>query len=593
MTGRSRKRIALVTDSLFGIYQSELRKAFERAAHRDDLDLVIVIGRGLHHPDPGERAQNQVYDWVTSKSVDGAVLLSGVLMNFAGSSAMDGLVERLGKLPKVSIGVELSRAPSVTVDNRAGMRAAVDHLLQVHGCRRIGYIAGPADNPEAKARLEGYRYAMEARFLPFDQNLVEYCPFTLDGGSTAMQRLLGRGRMFDAVVAANDAIAIGASQVLSARGLSVPSRIRMMSFDDSPLAVSALLSSVAQPFNQLALHALDQLKGVMQGRSVRDIAFCPRLALRRSCGCSDAESISELPAFKSQQRVSQYIAKHRPALLECLLELNASCYDWWSARVERLLAGLEAAVAGQEREFMVALDALVVEAFEDGIPVEQVGRSVTRLRRHLQGAEDAERLERLWNRALVRLTSTLGKVERERRTEAFERAEALRNATVALWGVHDEQQLAERLALELGRLGVQRAYLGLMSGHDCENVHPLLRLDPEVGARYGGVSHPVLQLVPEDGTRAKEPSTWMLSAINFGSQLTGVLACEGGTDVLVFEELRTQIGAVLEVMALRRSLMPEPTTVPRPRPMDSSSPPAVPPSAASREDTATSPKLVS
>jgi DNA-binding LacI/PurR family transcriptional regulator len=565
LTARARRRIAFVTDSLFGAYQSELRKAFERAALRRGLDVVTLIGRGLGHADPAERAQNVLYDWLTPESVDGAVLLSSTLMNFLGSGPLEGLIARLGTMPKVSIGATLQRVPSITVDNRAGMRAAVDHLIEAHGCRRMGYLAGPSDNPECRARLEGYRYALEAHFLPYDSRLVEHSAFTIDGGSQAMHKLLERGRVFDAIVAASDALAVGALQVLNARRLPVPERMRVIAFDDSPVAVSALLSSVAQPFNQLALHALDALEGAMAGRSVREIAFWPRLALRDSCGCGDTDLQTQLPALGKGQKLGEYLAAQRTALGERLQELNAACFDWWSTRAERLLLGVEAAVAGDEREFSLTLDQLVAEAFEDGVPVEQIGRSLARLQRHLQSAPEMRALGAVWSRALAQLTSALGKMERKHRMESVARAAALRDAALGLWGVERERQLAERLAEALQRMRLEPAYLGLLSGPQRDRMMPCLQIDASGALRWDGPSYPVQQLLPEGFPGVDLPSTLLVSVVNFGPHVSGIWACNGRADVFAFEQLRTEISAVLQLLALRRALELDPAAVPAPQ----------------------------
>lgn len=567
MSPRPRHRLAFVTDGLFGPYQSELRRAFERAALQRGYDVLAVIGRGLGHPDPAERAQNVIYEWLSPDAIDGAALLSSTLMNFVGSAALEGLIARLGRVPKVSIGAKLPRVPHIAVDNRAGMRAAVDHLIEVHGCRRIGYLAGPTDNPEARARLEGYRYALEAHLLPFDQSLVEHGPFMIEGGAAAMQALLERCRMFDAVVAANDGLAVGARQVLSARGLSVPYRIRLIAFDDSPVAASEQLSSVAQPFNQLALHALDALEATIQGRRVQDMAFTPRLALRDSCGCGHANRRTELPALSNGQSAAEYLAAQRSTLAECLQELNAASFDWWSSRSERLVLGMESALAGKERDFLSMLDDLVGEAFEDGVPIDQIGRALTRLQRQLQGADPAKSTDRIWTRALAQLTSALGRREQKRRIEGMARSSALRDVTVGLWNVQDEGELARRLASELPRLGVKRAYVGLLTGAARDRLQPCLQLDSS-GVRLSGPSHPVRQLLPQGFLVAAAPSTWLVGAINFGAQVTGIWACDGGTDVLIFEQLRTEIGAVLQLSALRRALSLHPAGVPAPLRVD-------------------------
>ena len=436
----------------------------------------------------------------------------------------------------------------------------------------MGYLAGPNDNPESRARLEGYRYALEAHFLPYDPKLVEHSAFTIEGGSLAMQKLLERGRVFDAIVAANDAMAVGALQVLSARRLPVPERIRVIAFDDSPVAVSALLSSVAQPFNQLALHALDALEGAMTGRSVREIAFWPRLALRDSCGCGDTDPVALLPALGKGQKLGEYLAAQRAPLAERLQELNAACFDWWSTRAERLLLGVEAAVGGDEREFSFTLDQLVAEAFEDGVPVEQIGRSLARLQRHLQNAPEMRALGAVWSRALAQLTSALGKMERKHRMESVARGAALRDAVLGLWGVERERQLAERLAEALARMGIRPAYLGLLSGPQRDRVTPCLQIDASGALRWEGPSYPVRQLLPEGFPQLDEPSTLLVSVVNFGPHVSGIWACNGRADVFAFEQLRTEISAVLQLLALRRALELDAPAVPAPLRADEPAP---------------------
>ena len=165
---------------------------------------------------------------------------------------------------------------------------------------------------------------------------------------------------------------------------------------------------------------------------------------------------------------------------------------------------------------------------------------------------------------MAQLTSALGRTEQRSRVEGVARSSALRDVTVGLWSVQDEAELARRLAAELPRLGVKRAYLGLLTGAARDRLQPCLQLDGS-GVRLSGPSHPVRQLLPQGFLAAAAPSTWLVGAVNFGAQVTGLWACDGGTDVLVFEQLRTEIGAVLQLWALHRALALELSGVPAPR----------------------------
>lgn len=576
MSERSRPRIALVTDGLFDSYQIDLRQAFERVALREGFDLVVVMGRCPGDPDPVERVQNVLYDWITPKSVDGVVLLSGVLVNFLGTTAVEALVKRLGSLPKVSIGVEMLQVPSVTVDNRTGMRLATEHLLRVHDCRRIAYLAGPPDNQEVKARLEGYRYALEAHLLPFDERLVEYGPFSIASGMACMEAILARGEKFEAVIAANDIMALGAQQVLTAKR-QVPGHVPLLGFDDSPLATPSHLSSVAQPFNQLAVQALKALQDAMNGRVARHVALSPRLALRNSCGCTDAGLRSRLPAVEGlDPRV--YLAKHRPALIKFLRDANGASFEWWSSRVERLMLGIESAMRGDEEKFMETLHALALEAYADGVPVEQIGRNISYLQRHLaqargntSGQIHLERqssqgkgnsgvqlqLERSWGSALSRVAATLGHLESKKRFDALKRSAALRQTSLRLWTASDERELATQLGSDLPKVGVRFAYLGLLNDKTPGLCQPFLQLGPDGAVSLGGPLHPVEQLVPTGFADASAPSALLVAVINSGEDVRGILACDGGIDTFVFEQLRIEIGAMLELLSVRRELSNE------------------------------------
>ena len=215
------KRIGLLFGGLLTSYPVTMRNALERSARRRSCSSIMVLGRQLEHPDVNERTQNAAYEWVSSSCVDGVIALSGVM----GSAAtVAGVLERLAPMPTVSLGLDLAGLPSITVDNRLGVSKAVQHLLGKHGARRIAYISGPRDNPEANARLDGYRDALLAHGLTPSPSLIAHGSFSMSTGAACMGELLDREPLIDAVVAANDYLALGALNVIQSRGMAVPNR---------------------------------------------------------------------------------------------------------------------------------------------------------------------------------------------------------------------------------------------------------------------------------------------------------------------------------------------------------------------------------
>lgn len=125
---------------------------------------------------------------------------------------------------------------TVAINNRRGGRQAVEHLLSL-GHRRIAFVGGSLRSPSFEERLLGYRDALEAARLPFDESLVRL------GGSYAghenMKRLLDLPEPPTAVFVCNDLNAAKALKAIHERGLFVPEDVSVVGFDDSSRAVEA------------------------------------------------------------------------------------------------------------------------------------------------------------------------------------------------------------------------------------------------------------------------------------------------------------------------------------------------------------------
>jgi DNA-binding LacI/PurR family transcriptional regulator len=127
-------------------------------------------------------------------------------------------------------------APSVDVDNRAGARIAVDHLISL-GHRRIGCITNaPLAYTAAADRAAGYRDALEAAGIDAAPELVIEGGFDAASGYAAIAQLLRNPPRVTAVFIASDIVAFGALRGLREAGLRVPADVSVVGFDDIPLA---------------------------------------------------------------------------------------------------------------------------------------------------------------------------------------------------------------------------------------------------------------------------------------------------------------------------------------------------------------------
>ncbi|GLX01575.1 LacI family DNA-binding transcriptional regulator [Microtetraspora sp. NBRC 16547] len=201
------------------------------------------------------------------------------------------------RAPVVVIGSvpEGTGVDNVRADSRTGVRLALDHLHGL-GRRRIAFVNGPTDTVPGAARAAAYREALAALGLPYDEDLVEVGDFYRADGAAAVQALLDRAADVDAIMCANDLIALGALDVLRRAGRRVPEDVAVVGMDDTYLAAVAwpALTSVslgsARRGRAAAELLLDRLENGQ--REPRVVTVEPRLAVRASTvGVRAAETV--------------------------------------------------------------------------------------------------------------------------------------------------------------------------------------------------------------------------------------------------------------------------------------------------------------
>ena len=237
---------ALLAETLWGIGSE---------AHRGGYRVLVEP----LSPDGGRYS-----DLVQSQRVDG-LIVSGPRTDDEELAALvaDGFPIILqGSLPSLD-------APSVDVDNRAGARTAVEHLLAL-GHRRIGCITNaPLAYTAAADRLAGYLDALESAGVPRAPELIVEGAFDAASGCAAMNDLLASAPDLSAVFIASDIVAFGALRALREAHRLVPGDVSVVGFDDIPLArhFDPPLTTIRLPARDLGVAAGRALVERLAGRA--------------------------------------------------------------------------------------------------------------------------------------------------------------------------------------------------------------------------------------------------------------------------------------------------------------------------------------
>jgi LacI family transcriptional regulator len=173
-----------------------------------------------------EEDEERCMSELLARRVDGIIIFSGRLK--------DRELAEYAKQVPIVVSARSLKAPgiySLPVDDERGAMLATQHLIEL-GHRRIAFIAGILNHPDASLRLKGYQRALADAGIAHDPKLVVPGDFHEEGGVEATQRLLNSGSKFTAMFCVNDQTAYGACLALYRNGLSVPRDVSVVGFDD-------------------------------------------------------------------------------------------------------------------------------------------------------------------------------------------------------------------------------------------------------------------------------------------------------------------------------------------------------------------------
>jgi DNA-binding LacI/PurR family transcriptional regulator/signal transduction histidine kinase len=530
--------LGVLVDWLEDVYQNSVLSGIRAAARSANVNLICFAGGVLRSPDAFGARRNGVYELANSDTVDGLVILSGTMGNHVGPDELARYCERYRGLPLASIGIALPGVPSFVVDNARGMAEAIGHLIEVHRYRDIAFVRGPEVNEEAERRFEVYRRILADHRIAFDPRLVTPGNFQARAGADAIRVLVDeRRRKFDAIVAANDHMALGALGALRARGLRIPADVAVVGFDDVEDArfASVPLATVRQPlWEQGRLAAQSVIRRLRGGTGVAGQVLAAEFVPRPSCGCDESGSDDLLTASRRIPTVAE--------------------------RVEGLWELLSADATEEEaNHFLPELEARIAITTERGESVQSWHAVVSLLRSAAIGRlkkAAAQRAAALVDEARIRVSVLAEQSEAQARLEAEHWVRTLRAVGEVIITTFDAHSLAGALVGQLPKLGIDCCYLSifdepleLSASVAAQTARLLLAYDaaggqpPLTDARC----YPARELVPRALLPREQPFTLVVEPLFFDEvQLGFVTIAMGPRSGVVYEALRSQLATALK-----------------------------------------------
>jgi signal transduction histidine kinase/DNA-binding LacI/PurR family transcriptional regulator/DNA-binding response OmpR family regulator len=570
-------------------------------------NLLYVAG-GEAHRDP----RAVLYDLVDAEAVQGIVSWNGVVTPWQ-VDQVSAFLERFQPLPVVNIGFHAPGIPSLTFDQCAGVSAAVAHLTEIHGLRRIVFLASAAPHPGMAAGLAGYRDELRRQGCLDGELEVEAQPGAALAALDA--RGLRPGLDYQAVVCPLDSLAMQVIEELQARGVHVPGEVAVTGLHDGQEArlTTPSLTTLRLPWEESGALAVERALNLLSGQTVPEQTVLPlQLVVRRSCGCLDARTSAAAAgraAAVQSRAVSSRTRTGRPdraapwqasavrrdvvAALEAAAGRAAAnaAPEWAGLLFDSFAADLEdrheqGSAPTPPRTMLVLENLLRLTAAGSGSVAawhDVVSAMRQTLLPHFDDGRDGERTaaEDLWQQARFAVGQAITRQEARRAWQTMQRAQVVQELEAALHVAPGVAEVIEIFTRSLPRLGIERCNVALFDDPDrpAAGAHVVLAYEdghaallPEGGqaaassvlwhaihpARSDRAAAPNHGVEPNGSAPASaqgQPVSSLVEALFFGDEPLGVVSfgadpADGPGKATVYEALRSQLSSAL--MGARR-----------------------------------------
>ena len=304
-----RRRIALLIADPGADYSQSVIHGVRSQCEKYNYDLLVfsTMVKVCHTDKQYLDGERNIFRLINYDLADGVLVASLPLVEDQVYTVFDQLREDLQQRctkPVISLDLPLADYPVIYTDDKKAIRQTVQHLVRVHQCRKLYILTGPKDYVVSEARADAFCEQMRAEGLDASRDCVFYGNFWYNGAEEFADRILsGEVAMPDAVVCANDYMAVGLANRLIEGGVRVPEQVRITGYDAVKEALfnTVSITTYTPDVFGMAAHAVNLIHAQIEPDAPEaDIETPPHYGLRTgaSCGCEqDADDLRRLQGF--------------------------------------------------------------------------------------------------------------------------------------------------------------------------------------------------------------------------------------------------------------------------------------------------------
>lgn len=292
-----KKRVAVFANGWSNEFLELVLEGIRKRAGENNIDIFAFVNYSSGAESKLENiSAKAIFNLPKISEFDGVILLSNTIYL---NSERDYLTKQIlkYKVPAICMEYELDGIPFMGTETYSGVYELVMHMIQVHKAKDFIFVSGPADNQESQLRLKATVDALKKAGLRLSASNIlrgEWSYF--DSYEAINAWISSHPKLPDAIVCANDEMAIGVCSALNNAGYKVPEDVLVTGCDNVATGQQfyPILSTVARGWDKLGYDGMDLLLKSMTGEEIPAKTTYPsKFIAGESCGCSVSEERKE------------------------------------------------------------------------------------------------------------------------------------------------------------------------------------------------------------------------------------------------------------------------------------------------------------
>ena len=337
ISGR-RKTVGVFLCKAYSLFDDTVYHTLEEEARKHDLDVIVfsTVGYFASQNDYDEQERG-MFAFAPIEQLDGIIVAPDTYEIEGFRELLHDELSRRARCPVVAIRHQGKEFDCIYTDENLALRPLMRHLLDDHKLTRVSFLAGYEGHPDSELRKKVYLEEMAAHGLAVDEKKqIAHGNMWLNCGAKAYEDLFSDpANRPEAVVCANDYMAVGMMRTMREHGLRVPEDVIVTGFDNVPSIAldEPTLTTVEQDFAGMARIAMEEMDRQIRGEQgrpesaeIRKTPLGGKLVIGESCGCGYRGDMFYVDISAARGRQVDSMSSREVSMTYLTIELSA-CED--------------------------------------------------------------------------------------------------------------------------------------------------------------------------------------------------------------------------------------------------------------------------